>query len=159
MILPIAIAAIGLSGVVERASAQSVVPALERLVSRLSADVVASPHAFKDAFEANLVKDDGVRYFVRSLASEVTLEGIPFKEIELRSPRPGFPVTAGPILVFNLEHEGTSCLPKAEVRRAYPDLEWFGPPSPHEMDPDDTLERPQGAARLLFGFATRERNA
>ncbi|MCM2505685.1 hypothetical protein NDN16_18640 [Aureimonas altamirensis] len=148
----IAIVVIGLLGSAELASARPAVPALERLLSRLSADVVASPRAFNRTFGANLIKDDGGRYSARSFASDVLLDGIPFREIELRSPRRGYRPKVGPILIMNVEHEAAPCIPKAEVRRAYPDLEWVGAPSPHAMDPDEMLERRQGAARLVFGF-------
>jgi hypothetical protein len=129
-------------------------PEIERLrtfLARLDADVVASRADLNRAFDAGLVDEDA-GHFITSRAFSVRLGGIPVREIELRAPSPGATVTAGPILILLLDPAAGVCIPVADLRAAYPDLISAGPASPHDMDPDETLERREGAARLFFGF-------
>lgn len=124
---------------------------LEALVDRLNPDAVVNRQAVDAAFDTTLT-DEGGRYFITSRASHVVLNDIPFREVELRAARPGAAVTAGPILILRVDLEAGACIPADDVLGAYPDLEWSHPPSPHAMDPDETRERRQGAARLFFAF-------
>jgi hypothetical protein len=136
-------------------AAPSARPSLASVVKKLSAGSTPSRSSVEKTLGVKLKQIGSTGSFVIYKSSARVLADARLVEVELRVPRKGADVTAGPLLIIGVDDSAERCIDRTATLKTYAPLELTQVPSGNSLDETTVYSRTQAWGTFAVGFAER----